>query len=432
MEIKQLYQSFIESTGVSIDTRTLKKDNIFFALSGPNFNGNAYAKSALELGASFVVIDDEEYLVKEHKNYLFVDNTLRALQDLARHHRNTFDIPIIGLTGSNGKTTTKELLAACLACKHNTLFTHGNLNNHIGVPLTLLNLDDTHEIAIIEMGANHVGEIAELAHIALPTHGFITNIGNAHLEGFGSQENILKAKCELYDFLDESGGVIFYNPLDEMILTNITRYHSTNAVELISSESLTSAGLSLTIHVNGENIHTHLVGSYNLMNVNAALSIGRYFDVPLDEMLNAIKAYIPSMNRSQFVEREGYHYVLDAYNANPSSVGLSLESFAKLKDTHNKCVVLGDMFELGEASIPLHLEVVQKAIDLGFKSIYLVGPNYASASSMLLNDSITNIYAFNNFDDVFIQSFNSMKSKDDIYLVKGSRSMKMERLIEIG
>ncbi len=430
MDIQILYEAFLASTGVSTDTRTLQEKNMFFALSGLNFNGNAYAAKALNLGASFVVVDNEAYFDKKDARYILVNNSLTSLQDLARHHRSLFTIPLIGLTGSNGKTTTKELLAACLSCKYKVHFTQGNFNNHIGVPLTLLELDQYHEIAIIEMGANHLEEIKDLANIALPTHGFITNIGNAHLEGFGSKENILKGKCELYDFLNNNGKSIFYSGQDEMISQIINNYSTTEKVYSWVKEVEDTSSLSLVVDFKGEKTATHLIGSYNINNINAALSIGVHFGINIPEMLAAISSYQPSMNRSQLIVKNGYQYILDAYNANPTSVSASLESFAQSSESLEKHVVLGDMFELGNEAINLHREVIEKAITLDFQSIVLVGPLFSEALESLKTGS-HNIWSFKDFNDDFISHFRKERTKEATYLIKGSRSMKMERLIEI-
>jgi len=422
--MKDLYQAYLDSSVVCTDSRKITKGCIFFALKGDNFNGNTYASAAIKAGAQFAVIDEEEF--QQSDQTILVDDVLESLQDLARHHRQKLSIPIIGLTGSNGKTTTKELIAAALKTKYNVFATDGNLNNHIGVPLSLLSISDKHEIAIIEMGANHQKEIEFLSNIAQPSHGLITNIGRAHLEGFGSVEGIIKGKKELYDFLAKSNGTLFLNQSDPLLVSIApalnTRYYGDNTMVsgIIASDfSL----LELIVNVNGTEIQvkSNLVGGYNLANILAAFAIATEFGISPIEIKNGLENYTPTNNRSQFVATESNQVIMDAYNANPSSVEAALINFAKREET-NKLVILGDMRELGKDSPSEHQNIVSliKKLDL---EAYLVGDEFSAVAQ-------TKFKAFPNAESVANHLRESPLS-DYTILVKGSRGIKLETVLEV-
>ena len=378
----KLYRAFINSTGVFTDTRKPLDQGVFFALSGPNFNGNQYAEVALRSGASIAVVDDEEYV---QENCILVEDSLETLQELANHHRNQFDIPVFALTGSNGKTTTKELISAVLSSHYNIISTSGNFNNHIGVPLTLLRIKPETEIAVIEMGANHVGEIGALCKIADPTHGLITNIGKAHLEGFGSYEGILRGKSELYDHLRKKGGQVFINSSDP-VLSNMGKrfeaplyfpnkgdfYHC----EMIKSEPFVS------IRTDGREIDTQLIGAYNFTNAAAALCLGKYFQVPVTSAEIAVRDYVPEMNRSQVITKGSNTIILDAYNANPDSMKAALDNL-KATDSEQKIVILGDMLELGESTQSEHEELGRQVVAIGPKQALFCGELVKYASEVV-------------------------------------------------
>lgn len=374
-KIEDLHKYFLESNGVCIDTRKISKGVIFFALKGSSFDGNKFALTALEQGASLVVVDDESI---KGENVVLVDNVLKTLQELAKYHRNTFDIPVIGLTGSNGKTTTKELLTKVLEKKFIVTSTLGNYNNHIGVPLTLLNLNSDTEIAIIEMGANHVGEIAFLCNLAQPTHGLITNIGKAHLEGFGGIEGVKKGKGELYDFLRLNSGVVFVN-YDSSILKsmskgikNVIPYLNDDFFQVIVSSEDDRISI---LNDKGDIITSNLVGEYNFTNIIAAICVGGFFGVSKDCIKSAISNYIPNNNRSQIIETNKNKVILDAYNANPTSVESALRSFG-IEKLEEKVVILGDMFELGDYSQAEHMKIIDLIVQLGFLDVRLCGNEF--------------------------------------------------------
>lgn len=420
--IQSIYTAFLNSSGISTDSRKIKQGQIFFALSGANFNGNLFAKKALENGADFVVIETLEDDIDPSK-YFLVKDCLETLQNLANHHRRSFDIPVIAITGSNGKTTTKELLAHCLEKKFEVLYTKGNFNNHIGVPLTLLNLSNKHEIAIIEMGANHLDEIALLCTIAMPTHGFITNIGLAHIEGFGSIGGILKGKSELYDFLDSAGGIIFYNDNDKAISENIESY-KTDKINVFESLNIYSDSGFLGFQYGLESIVTNMIGSYNIDNIVSSLNMAKYFGVTEADILNAISDYRPNMNRSQRIAWGNCWVVLDAYNANPSSMRVSLLSFNKTEGT--KYVVLGDMFELGIDSKAMHIEIADLAQSLDFDGVYFIGEKFYEIKEQYTNSP--NMHFYLNKEGI-ADVLSAIPDNANI-LVKGSRAMKLEQLFE--
>ncbi len=425
MKIEKLYSAFQKSSGVCTDTRTLKKGQLFFALHGPNFNGNEFAEKALDAGASFVVVDQIS-TIKENKQLIKVENTLASLQYLASHHRQKLNTPIIALTGSNGKTTTKELIRAVLSKKYELLATHGNLNNHIGVPLTLLQLKKNHQLALIEMGANHKKEINHLCEIAQPNWGYITNFGKAHLEGFGSEQGVIEGKSELYQYLIKNQGQILVNGDDpkQVELTKnfkVVKFGTQDAHEIqIKPVTIDKDGLELAFE---ERIFkSPLHGAYNLTNLAAAIAFGKLFEVPLKQIQEAIKAYQSDNNRSQQLKINKTQIILDAYNANPSSMEVALKAFEQ-KPNKNKAVILGDMFELGTQSQKEHENILQLCLDLNIETIFAIGTNYSK--TQIEHPSLSK---FKTLTD-FIQHFKSREFNFESVLIKGSRSMQLEDLI---
>jgi UDP-N-acetylmuramoyl-tripeptide--D-alanyl-D-alanine ligase len=426
MNTKKLYQLFIKNQ-LTINTDSRKKilNSIFFALKGENFDGNKYALQALEDGALYAVIDNEIYFDNSNDRLIPVKNSLETLQELAKYHREQLNIPIIGLTGSNGKTTTKELIHAVLREQFNVLATTGNLNNHIGVPLTLLNINSSHEIAIIEMGANHPKEIEFLCNIAQPSHGYITNFGKAHLEGFGSLEGVVKAKRELYNFIDAHNGVKFINGTDKKQL-EITKDDS-NTVVFCDTEKcqyiikLIDSNPFVQVFFKELTITSQLIGQYNFNNIAAAIAIGSYFKVPKELIKKGIENYKPTNNRSQIIQQGTNKIILDAYNANPTSTLAAIQNFAQLSDT-NKLVVLGDMFELGKTAQEEHQYIANQLGKLGFTNVLLVGKNYAGIKTSFLQ--------FDTFD--LVENYLSAnKPENSSILIKGSRGMQLERTLKL-
>lgn len=415
MEIKQLHKRYLDTYLVDTDTRKIREGSLFFALKGENFNGNEFAKQALDKGARYAVVDEAAYANDD--KIILVDDVLTTLQSLATFHRRTLNIPIISLTGSNGKTTTKELIHAVLKTQYNAQATSGNLNNHIGVPLTLLSFTGATEIGIVEMGANHQKEIEFLSNIAEPEYGYITNFGKAHLEGFGGVEGVIKGKSELYTFLRSHQKTAFVNPKDEkqMELTQgIHRILFDEDFETIETHPF------LKIRFQDIVIQTQLVGAYNISNIMAAITIGKHFNIANTAIQKAIEQYIPTNNRSQMITKVENKILLDAYNANPSSVALALENFRLVKHPE-KVVILGDMFELGDAAAMEHQSMVNIAESMGFQRSIFVGENY-----------------FNTTAQEKYLSFSTLKSaleenpiRDSFLLIKGSRGMALERLLEI-
>ncbi len=423
--IESLYVNFLHSGKVSTDTRRISPGAIFFALKGPNFNANALASEALEKGASLAVIDEPEY--REDDRYVLVDDVLETLQELARYHRKQLTIPVIGLTGSNGKTTTKELIQAVLSKKYKTLATQGNLNNHIGVPLTILSVTKEHEMAIIEMGANHQKEIEKLSSIADPSHGLITNIGKAHLEGFGGIEGVIKGKSELYHHLKENGGTVFMNSGNPILMKmkdwfkevflypgKDDYYHC----ELVS----TSPVLQLKTG-DGHLVDTHLIGGYNFENIAAALCIGKFFGVPARDAEQAVAEYDPQNNRSQVVKKGSVTIIMDAYNANPDSMKSALENLAA--NPGSKWAVLGDMKELGEDSRSEHAAIGHQLAAMDLDHIFLVGPEMKAAA-----DTCPKAEYFTSKADLK-KALSEHQPANCTILFKGSRSMGLEEATEV-
>jgi len=423
-DIAFLYQKYLECRHVSTDSRAAQDQSLFFALNGPNFKGACFAQTALEKGAKYAVVDDPALAAD---NVLVVEDTLQALQELARHHRRQLSIPVIGITGSNGKTTTKELIHAVLSQKFNTLYTQGNLNNHIGVPLTLLRIRPEHEMAIIEMGANHIGEIALLCSIALPSHGMITNIGKAHLEGFGSLEGVARGKSELYLHLDAHGGTVFVNTGNEHLMRMSRRMQHKVSYpapgDYYHSELLEASPYVVYQDEEGHVVHTQLVGSYNYENMAAAACIGKFFGVPLPKANEAIAGYSPVNNRSQVLQQGSNTIILDAYNANPTSMAAAVRNFGGMK-APRKVVILGDMFEMGAESVTEHRALGEVIAQQPFDLVLLCGHDMQHAR---VND------AFLYFETKpELQAWLQAHPVTDSYvLVKGSRGMGLETLTEV-
>ena len=425
MEIAELYKCFMECGKVTTDSRNCPEGSMFIALKGETFNGNAFAAQALKQGCRYAVIDESEYA---GEGTILVDNCLQALQQLANYHRRQLKTPVIGITGTNGKTTTKELISTVLSRKFNTLYTEGNFNNHIGVPLKLLRLTKEHEMAVVEMGANHPGEIKTLVHIAEPDYGIITNVGKAHLQGFGSFEGVIRTKGELYDFLRDKGGATIFiqneNPYLNGIAEGLTCVRYGQTAGLYVSGELISCSPFLSFRWTAEGVshevNTHLIGSYNLDNMLAAAAIGRYFGVSDDDISSALASYLPHNNRSQLKETADNKLIVDAYNANPTSMMAALKNFRQVEAPH-KMVILGDMKELGEASREEHQKVVDYLKECGFDRVVLVGPEFAAATH--------SYQTFQHVDEV-LADIRMHKPQGYYILIKGSNSMKLSQLPE--
>ena len=424
--IANLHSLFLECSSVSTDTRKIKKNSLFVALKGDNFDANTFAKEALEKGAKYVVIDNPTYLIDNRT--LLVKDSLIALQELAKYHRTFLGLPIIALTGSNGKTTTKELIHAVLSKKYNTLATIGNLNNHIGVPLTLLRFTKETEIGIVEMGANHQKEIEFLCQIAQPDYGYITNFGKAHLEGFGGVEGVIKGKSEMYDYLRGNNKMVFVN-VDDSIQkeksTNIKRFSfSLNDSTADVKISTIEANPMVKIIFNNQTIQSHLIGIYNANNINAAITIGNYFKVSDELIKEAIENYIPENNRSQLILKNGNEIILDAYNANPSSMAAAIANFIQL-EKKNKIAILGDMFELGEESHNEHEKIVDLLINETSISTYFIGKDFYANQT-----SNTHLKFFENFEN-FAAFLKTNLPNNNLLLIKGSRGMALEKTLDL-
>lgn len=428
-----LYEIYKSHPIICTDSRTCLPGSLFFALKGDNFDANAFALGALEKGAAFAVVDKEEYALDER--FILVNDTLVTLQELARFHRRQLGTKIIGITGTNGKTTTKELIAAVLKQKYNTHFTQGNFNNHIGVPLTLLQLKPEHEIGVIEMGANHPGEIKMLSEIALPDFGIITNVGKAHLEGFGSFEGVMKTKAELYDFIHAENRKIFLNTGNENLLEmannsgfsdrkGVLPYCLNSDIEnklatgkvissspLLEMQCITSKG--------GFDVKTQLIGTYNAENVLAAVSIGTFFDIPNEKIKFALESYQPQNNRSQFTQTEKNKLIIDAYNANPTSMQAAVLNFAVM-EAENKTLIIGDMLELGGQSDMEHQRIVDLINENGFSDVYLVGNCFQAVKSNFIK-----------FADVekLKEHIQNKQLQNRFILIKGSHGIHLEKII---
>jgi UDP-N-acetylmuramoyl-tripeptide--D-alanyl-D-alanine ligase len=426
MDIAAIHSLFLECTSVSIDTRKIQPNSFFVAIKGENFDANTFAKEALEKGASFVIIDNSDYFI-DHRTIL-VRNSLKALQKLAQYHRNYLKLPIIALTGSNGKTTTKELIHAVLSSKYRTKATIGNLNNHIGVPLTLLSFTSETEIGIVEMGANHKKEIEFLCELAQPDYGYITNFGKAHLEGFGGVLGVIKGKSEMYTFLSNNDKLAFVNLEDPIQVQKTSSFNhytfGTNKSDANVSIAEVTANPFVSVVFENIKITTHLIGLYNANNINAAIAIGNYFKVSNESIKIALEGYIPENNRSQLITKGTNEIILDAYNANPSSMAVAIENFIQLHNL-NKIAILGDMFELGEESLQEHKQVVDSLSNQKDIVCHFVGTDFFANS--LNND---NFYFHASFND--LETYLKTKQiENSTILIKGSRGMALERTLDV-
>ena len=426
MSIIDLYDLFIHNPQITTDSRNCPKGSIFFALKGDKFDGNQYAGKALASGCVYAVIDNPDYYIGERT--ILVDNVLKTLQQLAHHHRKVLGLPIIGITGTNGKTTTKELLAAVLSTKFNLLYTEGNFNNHIGVPLTLLRLTHDHEMAVIEMGASHPGDIKELVDIVHPNYGIITNVGRAHLEGFGSFEGVIRTKGELYDYIRRSKGKIFIKKENEYlqsIAKGIEQITYGNGDDAFASGQVVSCDPFLVFNWKQQGklhtVETHIIGSYNLDNVLAAVAVGRFFKIPAERISRAIAAYEPTNDRSQFKKTDNNELIIDAYNAKPSSMKVALVNFITMP-VQPKAIILGDMRELGPTSDELHAEVVAQIKKGQFDKVFLCGEHFSKVGKEFSPFATT---------EAMVEELRKQPLKGYHILIKGSHSMGLEKLADI-
>lgn len=440
--IEELYQRYITSAGVSTDTRNITPNSIYFALKGASFNGNTFAQEALAKGACYAVIDEPAYHIADKT--LLVDDVLTTLQQLATYHRRKLKTLVIGITGSNGKTTTKELIKSVLSQQLNIVATQGNLNNNIGVPLTLLTIKPETDIAIVEMGANHPGEIAFLCSIAEPDYGYITSIGKAHLEGFGSFEGVIKTKGELYDYLKTHHKTIIANadnPITEALLENYNNVYSFGvgegvnvSVQCLSTQPVKIQFADSSLQTTTEGFPTniegftdtptvaisHLVGSYNFTNIAASVAFGRYFKLSTKAIQKGIESYIPQNNRSQLLQWGSNTVLLDAYNANPSSMTAAIDNLLSMNSFPNKVLILGDMFELGDYATQEHQSIVDKLTEHQWAGVYLIGKNFKQTKAPYPQ--------YETFEE-FREVFKNLSFQDSLILIKGSRGMALERLI---
>jgi len=425
MEIQKLYQKYVECRKVSTDTRKIEAGCIFFALKGEKFDGNQFAAKALDLGASYAVIDDAS--VAKDERYILVNDVLATLQLLAIHHRDQLEMPVIGLTGSNGKTTTKELIKEVLAARYKVFATQGNWNNHIGVPLTILSLSDEFEIAVIEMGANHVGEIAALCKIAKPTHGLITNIGKAHIGTFGGFENIIRGKSELYQHLITNNGIVFINSQDHILHNMAKRFNNPffypSKGDYYQCEFIAADPFVRLKSEDGTELQTQIIGAYNFHNIAVALCIGKFFDVPSGKALQAIASYVPSNNRSQIIKRGSNTIIMDAYNANPSSMQVAVENLANMS-AQKKVLILGDMFELEEEAEFEHSNLGKLISEKKFDEIFLCGELMAFAAK-----HAKQALHFENKQQL-ISHLKEHKIENALILLKASRGIGLETLVD--
>lgn len=430
MDIQTIYQRFKECNGVTTDSRNCPKGSLFIALKGVNFNGNAFAAKALEAGCRYAIVDETAYVPANDSRYLPVDDTLHTLQQLANYHRRQLDTRIIGITGTNGKTTTKELLAAVLSTRYHILYTQGNLNNHIGVPLTLLRLTPRHELAVIEMGASHPGDIKELVEIAEPNYGLITNVGKAHLEGFGSLEGVIRTKGELFDFLRKRNDATVFVHHDNPHLLNM-------ATELSHIYYGEEDGLYISGHVTGNSpflsliwktdtndtaysLDTQLIGAYNFANVLAAITVGRFFHVTPAQINQALQNYVPQNNRSQLKKTADNTLIIDAYNANPTSMKASIDNFHHMQ-APNKMLILGDMRELGKDSVAEHQAIIDYLESCRFANVILVGSQFAATR-----------HTYPTYPDVsaLTEVLRQRKPQKQTILIKGSNGIHLSNILD--
>ena len=427
MKLEKVYTYFLESTGICTDTRKIEKECLFVALRGDNFNGNKFTQQALDKGAFKVIIDD----ISQHKNTgetILCKNSLTLLQKLATYHRQKLNIPMIALTGSNGKTTTKEIINAVLSKKFKTTATLGNLNNHIGVPLTLLSMTKETEIGIVEMGANHKKEIEALCEIAQPNFGYITNFGKAHIEGFGSIEGVIEGKSELYKYISKEKGTLFFNaddPIQNKLLGNYpSKVGFSQTKENFYSLKQIDANPYVALQAAQTNITSNLIGAYNFTNISAGVLIGDFFDIPLNDIKQAIEEYLPTNNRSQLITKGSTQIILDAYNANPTSMIAALQHFNTIK-TASKMVFLGDMFELGETAQEEHQDIVDYLSNTNIDEVHLIG-SYFSKTKL----QVKNCHQYKTFE-ALKSAFKNTIPKDTTVLIKASRGMALERIVTL-
>ena len=425
MDIQDIHQLFLKCNSVSIDTRKIEPNSLFIAIKGDRFDANTFALEALSKGASCVIIDNADYFIDSRS--ILVDDSLKTLQELAKFHREYLKIPIIAITGSNGKTTTKELIFVVLSQKFKTKATVGNLNNHIGVPLTLLSFNSETEIGIVEMGANHQKEIEFLCKIAMPDYGYITNFGKAHLEGFGGVEGVIKGKSEMFTYLSQNNKSVFVN-LDDPIQVEKTNHMNsitfgvkkTNASLCIDE---VTANPFVEVYFSNTTIHSHLIGLYNANNINAAIAIGNYFGVSNRAIKEAIENYIPENNRSQLMQKESNEIILDAYNANPSSMTVAIANFVQL-DKKDKIVILGDMFELGNESLKEHKAIVDLLLNDIKIDCFFIGKDFYKNKI-----DREHFYFYETFE-LFVKEIKQLSFQNKIILIKGSRGMALERILD--
>lgn len=401
--IDQLYSIYLKHQSICIDSRSVKKNAFFFALKGENFDGNKFAQEAINKGCAYAVIDENKY--KKNEKFVLVENVLETLQNLAQHHRKQLNIPVIGITGTNGKTTTKDLIKDVLNEKYKAYATQGNFNNHIGVPLSVLSITRDIEIAIIEMGANHIGEILALCKIVQPNHGLITNIGKAHLEGFGNPEGVINAKKELYGYLKQNKGIVFVNSDNALLM------------ELSNTQN------RVTYETSKKAINTRLIGKHNLENILAAMCIGHYFGVKESNIEQAIENYQPADNRSQIIKTKKNTVLLDAYNANPMNMEAVINHVSQMQ-VENKVVILGDMLELGSYSLQEHQAVTELLKKQNFNQVILVGDNFSKVKNNINCKHFADTAAASNW-------LKHQNIKDAFILIKGSRGIELEKLMEV-
>ena len=417
MQIQKLYQFFLKHPIICTDSRKITKGSIFFSLKGKIFNGNKFAEKAIKDGCSFAIIDEKKYAIND--KFILVDDVLGTLQNLAKHHRTLLNIPIIGITGTNGKTTSKELINAVLSSEKCCYATKGNFNNHIGVPLSILEITSSHEIAIIEMGANHIGEIAFLCNISQPIFGVITNIGKAHLEGFGSFESVIKAKSELYNYIQKNNGNVFVNNEAELLIELADNIRKTTYGKNGDYKGSIASNTPFVSVQFGENsIISNLIGDYQFYNIMLAISVGKYFEITDKNIKKAIESYTPKNNRSEIIKTKSNTIILDAYNANPSSMTAMLHSFAK-QNYENKLCILGDMLEMGNTSLQEHKAIIDLANELKLECIF-IGTEFAQVHKQVYNST-----------DKFSEFLKEKPIKNKTILLKGSRGITLEKLVEL-
>lgn len=424
MTIQELHSLFLQSNGVCTDTRSLKPNQLYFALGGESFNGNTFANQAIKQGALKAIIDQKEY---EDTQTILTSNVLQTLQDLASYHRSYLGIPIIGITGSNGKTTTKELINAVLSQKFETYATQGNFNNHIGVPLTLLAMSQKTEIGIVEMGANHQKEIESLCKISKPNYGLITNFGKAHLEGFEGIEGVIKGKSELYTYLQNNKGTVFVYDLDSIQMEkskSIDKIKTFGSPQSDYPVTLESTNPTITIKADSISINSKIIGTYNFTNIGVAATVGSYFKLSKNDIKKGIESYLPENSRSQHIQKQGYSIILDAYNANPTSMAAALHNL-QTQNTSNTIAFIGDMFEIGDTTLQEHQDILHLTHSLGINQVIAIGPIFGESN--ILNEGQQ---VFKDFE-TFTQTYVPIIPKDSIILIKGSRGMKMERILDL-